>query len=275
MAENGNRRVYSSLDHTFAVCAYGKSEFIGECIDSLKSQKLKTNIILCTSTPSDYLKGLAEKYGLKLFVNEDMAFKSNIAMDWNFAIDCANTPLVTIAHQDDLYKPEYTEKVLEHINAASKPLIAFTDYAELRSGKEISNIRNLNIKRVMLRPLNLRILWRSVFVRRRILSLGSPICCPSVTYVIDNLPRQLFLPGYKVNLDWQAWERFSRLKGDFVFVNSIQMVHRIHTGSETSKNIEDSNRSNEDYDMFCRFWPGWIARIIEFWYKKSEEQNSV
>lgn len=272
---NDARKSYSASDHTFAICAYGESRYIEECIASLKNQKLKTNIIMCTSTPSTFLKNVAAKHGLKLYINEKTAFKSNIAQDWNYAAAMADTPLVTIAHQDDIYKPDYSYKIMENLNRAEQPLIVFTDYAELRAGKEISNIRNLNIKRIMLYPLRNKKMWSSVFVRRRILSLGSPISCPSVTYVKPNLPEELFLTVYKVNLDWQAWERFSRLKGDFVFVNSIQMVHRIHVESETSRNIEDSNRTAEDYDMFCRFWPKWVAQIIEHWYRKSEEQNSV
>lgn len=266
---------FTASDHTFVICAFGESEYIEECISSLQYQDLKTNVIVCTSTPSDFLKKITDKYRLKLYVNEKVKFCSNIATDWNYAIDMADTPLVTIAHQDDIYKPDYSKKIIEGLNKANRPLIAFTDYYELRNGMEISNIRNLNIKRMMLLPLRFRILWHSVFVRRRILSLGSPICCPSVTYVRPNLPKQLFLSGYKVNLDWQAWERFSQLKGDFVYVNDLLMSHRIHERSETSRNIGDSNRSREDLDMFCKFWPESIAGFIEGWYKKGEEQNNL
>lgn len=271
----GAGKPYSSADHTFAICAYGDSAYLEECIESLKNQKLKSNIIMCTSTPSDFLKDTAEKHGIRLYINEAAAFKSNIASDWNYAIDCADTPLVTIAHQDDLYKPDYALKIVDGMNRSSHPLIAFTDYAELRDGREVSDIRNLNIKRIMLFPLRSARLWRSKFVRRRILSFGSAICCPSVTYVKGNLPVPPFIEGYKVNLDWQAWERFSRLKGDFVFVNDILMAHRIHRESETTRNISDNNRTAEDYEMFCRFWPKWIAGILEHWYKKGEEQNDI
>ncbi len=266
---------YSPQDHTFAICAYGKSEYLEECIKSVVDQKVKTNVIICTSTPSEYIEDLSGKYNLPLYVNKEKAFRSNIAEDWNYAISMAETPLITIAHQDDIYKEDYSREVIEHLNMAFRPLIAFTDYSELRNGIEVSNIRNLNIKRIMLAPLRMRQLWGSIFVRRRILSLGSAICCPSVTYVKPNLPEQLFAPGYKVNLDWQAWERFSKIKGEYVFVNDILMSHRIHVESETSRNISDSNRTKEDYDMLCKFWPGWIAGIIEHWYKKAETQNEV
>lgn len=266
---------YEAKDHTFSICAYGESGYIEECITSLEDQKLRTNIIICTSTPSEFLEKTAARHGLKLYVNEEMAFKSNIASDWNYAVKMAGTPLVTIAHQDDIYKEDYSRRIIENLNRAAKPLIAFTDYAEIRGDMETNDIRNLRIKSIMLYPLRSRKLWSSIFVRRRILSLGSPICCPSVTYVKPALPEELFLTGYRVNLDWQAWERFSSRKGEFVYINDILMAHRIHGESETSRNIADNNRAREDYDMFCRFWPAWIARIIEHWYKKGEEQNAL
>lgn len=266
---------YISEDHTFAICAFGESKYLEECIESVRGQIYPTNVIICTSTPSDYIESIARKYDIKLHINEKHKFNSDIANDWNYAIACANTPLITIAHQDDIYKKNYSKDVISAINRSQKPLIAFTDYAELRNGREVSNIRNLNIKRIMLFPLRFKVMWRSRFVRRRILSFGSAICCPSVTYVKPNLPEELFSTGYKVSLDWQAWERFSKLDGDFVFLNDILMVHRIHEESETSRNIVDSNRTAEDFDMLCKFWPRGIAKMIEHWYKKSEKQNKL
>ncbi|WP_029323459.1 glycosyltransferase family A protein [Butyrivibrio sp. AE3004] len=266
---------FTAKDHTFAICAYGESAYIEECIKSVTRQKLKTNVLIATSTPNEYLKLISEKYSIPYYVNEEMKGQSNIATDWNFAISCAKTPLVTIAHQDDLYKEDFAKEVIKNFNKTKRPLIAFTDYAELRNGREVSNIKNLNIKRIMLFPLRCSVLWKSRFVRRRILSLGSAICCPSVTYVPGNLPKQLFIPGYRGGIDWQAWERFSRRKGEFVFVNKILMVHRIHEDSETTAIIKGHERSEEDFEMFCKFWPKWIARILEHFYRKGEEQNSL
>lgn len=269
------RKHYRAADHTFVVCAYGESRYIEECIRSLLNQSLKTNIIMTTSTPNEYLKAISKKYGIELIVNKELQGNSNIASDWNFAVSCAKTPLVTIAHQDDVYKREYTRKIIASANKAKKPLIIFTDYGELREGKEVTNNKLLNIKRIMLLPLRLRIFWPSVFVRRRILSIGSPICCPSVTYVPENLPSELFIPGYLGGIDWQAWERYSRLKGDFVFANEILMLHRIHIESATTSIIQGHQRSQEDYDMFCKFWPKWFARIIAHYYRKGESQNEL
>ena len=48
--------------HTFVICAYKESPYIEECIESLMTQTLKSNIIMVTSTPSQFLTELSEKY---------------------------------------------------------------------------------------------------------------------------------------------------------------------------------------------------------------------
>ena len=64
-----------------------------------------------------------------MYVNKG---EKGITQDWNFAYQCADSRYVTIAHQDDVYLPDYWEKVYNHIKRAKKPLIAFGDYGELR-----------------------------------------------------------------------------------------------------------------------------------------------
>ena len=165
-------------DHTFAICAYKESEYLEECIKSLKNQTVSTNIILATSTPNDYISGLCSKYNIEMFVNNG---EHGITQDWNFAYAKADSKYVTIAHQDDVYEPEYVENLLSYIQKVDKPIIFFTDYGELRDGKKVYDNKLLKIKRIMLLPLRRKLFWNSKFVRRRILSLGSPICCPAVT----------------------------------------------------------------------------------------------
>ena len=77
------------------------------------------------------------------------------------------------------------------------------------------------------------------------------------------------------NEDWEAWERLSRLKGDFLYDSTIQMGHRIHEESETSVIIGDNARSKEDYEMFCKFWPKCIAKFLSNFYAKSEKSNKI
>ena len=185
----------------------------------------------------------------------------------------ADTELVTIAHQDDIYYPAYSESILK--SYADDALIIFTDYAEIRNGKTVLANVNLRIKRILLFPLRISALQRSPFIRRRSLSLGNPICCPAVTYVRKNLPQPFFTEHFRSNVDWDAWERISKNKGRFVYIPKVLTGHRIHSGSETSATIEGSVRSGEDMEIFGRFWPPFVAGLINRFYVNSEKSNEL
>ena len=101
--------------HTFVICAYQESEYLEECIRSLMRQTVKSEILMATSTPNPYIKKVSEKYAIPLYVNTG---ERGITQDWNFAYRQAKTPLVTIAHQDDVYAKNYTELVLEYLKKA-------------------------------------------------------------------------------------------------------------------------------------------------------------
>ena len=228
-----------------------------------------------------YIDGIAAKYGIPVYSHEG----GGIGRDWNAAYDLAETALVTIAHQDDLYEPEYTEEMLKEVNRSREPILFFSDYDELRviegravgDGSQIERVhenKNLKIKRVMLTPLKGRMFRNSRVVRRRILSIGSAICCPSVTYVKAKTGDTIFSTEMKVSLDWDQWEKQSRKKGAFVYSPKVLMLHRVHEGSETTRLIADRTRGKEDLEMFERFWPRPIAKQLEKRYAKSEQSNS-
>jgi len=258
------------LSHTFAICAYKESPFLEECVQSVINQEVKTNVLIATSTPNEYISKIAEKYHVPLHINTG---EKGITQDWNFAYKMAETDLVTIAHQDDVYLPHYTKDIYDLILKAAKPLIAFTDYGELRNGEAVLDNSLLKIKRILLFPM--RLFKSSKFVRRRCLSLGNCICCPAVTFVKANLPEVVFQHHFRSNEDWEAWEMISRMEGSFLYSKKVGMYHRIHEGSETSAIIGDNARTIEDYEMFLKFWPQPIAKLIAKVYAKSEDSNQV
>ena len=193
-------------EHTFAVCAYKECHYLGELIESLQAQTVKSDIIIETSTPNEYIKSVADKYGIKVYVNPG---KGGITEDWNYAYSVADTPYVTIAHQDDRYLPEYTKEMLQAMKSSRHPLIFFTNYAELRNGEVVRNNKLLRIKRLMLSPLKDYRFKSSIWIRRRILSLGDPIMCPSVAFAKKNLPEQVFKNHFLASEDWEAWENLA------------------------------------------------------------------
>lgn len=258
--------------HIYAVCAYKESPYLEECIQSIKEQTVSSEILVATSTPNSYIEKICKKYNLSMYVNEG---EKGITQDWNFAYKMADAEMVTIAHQDDVYLPNYTEEIMSMAECATKPLILFTDYAELRNGEMVKKNKLLKVKRIMLFPLRFKCFWNSRFVRRRILSLGSPIACPAVTYVKKNLPETIFQAGFRSDEDWEAWEMLSRRKGAFAYTNQIGMCHRIHEESETSVILGDNARTEEDFIMFCKFWPKSIAKILTKLYSTSEKSNEL
>lgn len=263
---------YNSDNHTFAICAYKKSKYLEECILSLKNQSVNSNIIISTSTPNDHIYTLAAKYKIPVVVNNGAL---GIANDWNFAYNACKTELITIAHQDDTYNKDYVKQMLENINECRTPLVFFTNYGEVRNGETIQSNKLLRIKRIMLLPMRVKNFRNVKFIRRAILSFGCPICCPSVTFVKGNLPYPIFEEGYRSDVDWQAWEKLSIKDGGFIYSPEILTYHRVHEESATTAIIGDNIRSKEDFDMFCKFWPKFIAKMLVKFYSSSEKSNKI
>ena len=92
---------------------------------------------------------------------------------------------------------------------------------------------------------------------------------------MEQMPEPVFLKHFRASIDWQTWERLSRIKGSFVFCPDVLMGHRIHEQSETSAAIQDHVRTREDYEMFCKFWPTPIAKFLSKRYAKSEDSNNI
>lgn len=256
--------------HTFVVCAYKESTFLEECILSLLAQTIPSRIAVTTSTPNDHIRTITEKYDLPLYINEGEA---GITGDWNFAMSKATTPYVTIAHQDDIYAPEFAEQTMKKAVKAKRPIILFTDYFEVRNGQKVYKNKLIRIKRIM--NSGFRLSSRCRFLRRRVLSLGNSICCPAVTYATEACRDFKFDNTFRFACDWDAWDRLARKKGSFLYIPKPLMGHRIHEESETTKLTAGSLRGEEEYRMFCRYWPTWIARRLSKSYAKGADSNQL
>ncbi len=273
------------MEHTFVICAYKESPYLESCIESLKRQTIKSEILLSTATPSVYLENICKKYDIIYNIRTG---KPEISADWNYGLSLAKTTYVTLAHQDDIYEPQYVQRVLWHAANTEKLFgtkvsIVFTDYYEILEGCRREKGVNLLIKRVLLSSLKKVKNQNIIRYKKRALKYGNAIGCPTVTYNKDyinmlldeNKRDNLFEVHFRSNLDWEAWEWLSNLSGAFVYVPQMLMGHRIHELSETSAVINERKRTIEDYEIFCKFWPGWVAKMISKVYKQSENSNQV
>lgn len=259
--------------HTFVIPAYKESVYLENCIQSLLAQSVKSKIIITTSTPSDFIAKIAEKYSLPYHINDN----PGIANDWNFALSKAQTPYATIAHQDDIYEPAYTESIL---NAGSEitienPMILFTGYYDLVNSKTRPVSLNSVVKKTLLFPFAFKSHISSQFAKKLLLSFGDPVCCPTVAFNLQALKNFSFSTEYTCVLDWYAWYQLAKQPGIFCYINKKLVGHRIHSESETSAQIALGKRRSEEQQMFQMIWGIRMAKFITSIYSFGHADNKI
>ncbi|MEI7621706.1 MAG: glycosyltransferase [Candidatus Moraniibacteriota bacterium] len=259
--------------HTFAVLAYKESPHLQECINSLKKQTVQSNIIICTSTPSTFLENIASKNNLTLFINSE---KNGIASDWNFALKQTTTKYATLAHQDDVYFPEYCEKILKSAELRKDALLIFANYDELiqQNGQTVVRKNSLNF---FIKKMLLKLFFKGKQARtknkKHLLAFGNPIGCPTVTFAKSNLENFEFDKNFSINLDWKAWLDLAEKKGAFNWINETLVSHRIYAESETSQGLCENRRQKEDLLIFKKNFPPPVATLISKLYSLSYKNN--
>lgn len=249
--------------HTFAICAYQESKYLEDCIKSLLNQTILTNYLIITSTPNKHIQSLAKKYKIPYYVRKG---ESDIQDDWNFAYNQSETELVTIAHQDDLYEPDYVKYILS--NYDKKILMYNTDYVPYKNGVGTSD-SNSKIKRILKVFTKSKFFARFKFFKVISLAFGNSINCPSVTYNKKLLGDSVFTSKLKFCLDWDTFLKIARKKGISLYIPRKLVKYRIHDAATTKKFILDNKRQEEDLAMFRKIWPNWIAKLIMKFYTKS------
>lgn len=260
----------NNTNHTFVICAYKEIPYLEECVKSLKNQSIKSRIVIATSTPNDFIKNIAKKYDVELAINPE---KKGHINDFGFAYNQAKTKYVTLCHQDDVYDEKFAEITIKKMDKEENPIIAFTDYYELRDEKIVKNNMLLLVKRLINFPL--RIFKKSKRVRLFTLSLGNAICAPTVTYNRELIDVPIKQSNLKSNIDWDTWIEFAKKKGSFIYIGIPLLKRRIHEESTTTEVIINNTKNKEDYEIFCRFWPNFIAKKLVKIYSKSEDSNKI
>jgi glycosyltransferase involved in cell wall biosynthesis len=260
------------VDHTFAIPVYRTAANLAALIDSLRAQTgSHSEILLASSTPSAELDAFAKQHDLPLHINPQHL---GIAADWNFALGAAQTEFVTLAHQDDLFAPAYVRQLAVALRRHPGALLAFCDYSEHSPlGARPSNI-NLRIKRMLRRrAFGVRECIAEPRDKVRLLSLGNPICCPSVMFNRTTQVDFHFPSGFQTNLDWMAWLDLARRPGGFVYVRERLVSKGIHAGSETTQTIANRAREREDRALFDVLWPRPVAAALATLYKFGYRAN--
>ena len=160
--------------------------------------------------------------------------------------------------------PAYTEQCISAIKGTNT-LILFTDSFSFINNKLKRFTLNQLVKKGILGFFYFS--QKSIGGLRRkklLLSLGNPICCPSVMFNKSQIGPFEFCSDFHYAVDWDAWERLTRKNGNFCYINKPLMIHRIHSGSELVKAGTSSLRVMEDYMIYKRFWPEALAKFLAY-----------
>ena len=254
------------LTHTFAICAYKDSPYLESCIRSLKRQTVPANIILCTSTPSGFIRELAGRYELPLFVREGA---SDIQDDWNFAYEMAESDLVTIAHQDDGYHKDYAKAVQECWQRYPDTTVFTTDCIIVKNRTLQKPGTVQRVKKLLRLPLRLHHFCDKSLVKKAAFVFGNPVICPSCTYYKGMLGSPLFDSPFKFALDWDTMWKLAGRPGRFICKERPLMYYRIHEAATTKACIEDHRRAEDEAAMYARIYPRPVVRLLMHFYKKA------
>lgn len=252
--------------HTFAVCAYGESPYLEECILSLLSQSVKSNIIMSAPHSTPFLERISEKYEIPLYIRDGEA---DIRDDWNFAYDHAKTKFVTLAHQDDLYHAKFVEKTLKCMLRYDNPLFCVTDYLPIKLITLPHKDINCRIRHFLRFPLKFKYLNNKKIVKKAVLMFGNSICCPTVTYNKKLLGNSIFTSNLHYDIDWDTFYILGQKEGSIAYVDKPLAYYRLHNGSTSKEFITNHKRLIDDKVMFSKFWPEPFVNIIMSLYKKA------
>ncbi len=255
-----------SPPHVFVVPAYGESPFLRGCLRSLRTQTSASTVTVTTSTPCEAIAAASREFDAQLIVNP---VRKGLAADWNFALEAVAAPLVTLAHQDDVYAPAFAERTAALFARTPRAGAAFTAYEEIDDTGAPTRSKISLVKHALRRIF---IGSHEVIERRRMrrfLSLGNPLPCSSVTFNRLAVRDFRFKDALQSNLDWEAWLDLSA--AGVLFVHSPErLVGRRHNPlTETSRLIREGVRRAEDEAMFARLWPRPVATLLALAYRSS------
>lgn len=148
--------------------------------------------------------------------------------------------------------------------------IFIVDYLPLKGGKVGKRDINSKLRKVLRQPMRVKKLANSKWWRKRILSLGNCICCPGVTYNKKVVGKPIFTSEMKFCIDWDTFLKCAEIKdAHFGYCDKPLIYYRIHDGATSKEFIVDHRRIKEDTEMFNKFWPSFLTKIIMIFYKKA------
>ena len=77
---------------------------------------------------------------------------------------------------------------------------------------------------------------------------------------------------YRFALDWDNMVRLAREEGRFICCERPLLYYRVHDGAATKACMEDNSRAREEREMFSRFWPEPVVRLLMKGYQSAYDE---
>lgn len=275
--ERKGNEMQQEIIHTFAVCAYKDSPYLEECLRSVTSQTVKSEVICCTSTPSSYIRELTARYQVPLYVRDGA---SNIREDWMFAYGKAQGRFVTIAHQDDRYRSDYAEKLLKAWKKYPDLLLFASDYLTIRMTEKEGKMKAIPepfnmvwlVKKILRLPLRFHF-WRTAPGSSGAVSgLAIRSAVRPARTIKNRLGTICSIRSMIFALDWDNLYELAGKKGRFICSEKPLIAYRVHAAATTKACIEDNRRPADEMAMFRKMWPDWMVKILMHFYRKAYKE---
>lgn len=230
---------------SFVVPCCNAGSHLAPLLRSLLAQSLVgLEIVLVDDASDDDSVATAEAVGGGRIRVERNAARLGIASNWNRALAATATPYVCIAHQDDLYEPDFAARMLAALEQSPKAAFAHCRARTIDDeGRDLpSAIEDFKAD-----------IWRRGLAgdgRQRLfarLLQGNFICCSSMVYRRAALADVGgFDPGLQFTLDWQMSLRLLLAGHDVAHVDATLIAYRRHRTNATRKHIATHDRYREE-----------------------------
>lgn len=230
------------LPITVCIPTYNGERYLAEAIRSVLLQIDKISCVIVSDDGSkDSTIHIVNSFNHKKI--KKVFHKKNLGMvgNWNYLIESVDTEYLTIFHQDDVYYPNYFEKVYESILNQGADL-GYTDVETLNSKNEKYFDPKFEIKR---RISSENRLWEGQKMLRT-LFYGCFINCPTVMYKTEIFNKVGFFDAsYQFVQDWDFWFRVALSSCKASYIPSKLYGYRIHESNATTQYRSNHRKYDE------------------------------
>lgn len=239
---------------TIFLPTYNGSRFVAQAVRSLLAQTHREfELVVFDDDSTDdtvaVVRAAADDPRLRL----ERGARRGAAGNWNRALERVETPFFLIAHQDDVYEPEFVGEMLDQLQRYPRAFLAHCRAATIDEHGHPVRAPADHYK-ASFWPAG-ECYERSGRAELRALLNGSYIVTPSAVYRTSAVRAIGFFDTYyRQSIDWDYWLRGVLAGFSVVGVNRPLMSYRRHPGMTTCVTEQDFTRYRDEVRVLS-----WIA----------------